>query len=178
MLLVHEFRKLVQALSAEQLRSQVGPFILIQRPAAPVLRQVATQLGASRTGGMSTRNRLVEEILAMIRGFDFLAVCLLPPVGEARQITAGRAAGCDLIVDEPSVSKRHAIVRWDAAQGGCFVRDLGSTNGTFVGAKELGRDEERRLEDGDVVSFGDAQFMYFLTESLHAHLLGAGLAGR
>jgi hypothetical protein len=169
---------MVQALSPEQLEAQVGPVVLIQRPAAPVLQQVAMQLGASRTVSMSTRNRLVDEIFAMVRGFDYLAVCLLPPLGEARQIVVGRTAGCDLVVDEPSVSKRHAVVRWDAARGGCSVRDLGSTNGTFVGAKELGREEERPLEDGDVVSFGDAQFMYFLTHSLHEILAGAGLARR
>jgi len=114
----------------------------------------------------------------MVRGFESLAVCLLPQMGEARQLAVGRSAGCDLVVDEPSVSKRHAIVRWDAEQGACFVKDLGSTNGTFVGEKELEREEERRLEDGDVVSFGDAQFMYFPTQSLYEHLAGAGLAKR
>lgn len=172
---VKELRTWAQTLGRSEFLRQIGPFVLIQRPAAPVLQQVALQLGASRTLGMAHRSRLTDEILAMIRGFDSLVVAGLPPVGDTAEITVGRLPDCELVVDEPSVSKHHATVRWDSAQGGCSVQDAGSTNGTFVGARELGPSEERLLVDGDVVSFGDAQFLYFLTDSLYQHLAGAGL---
>lgn len=178
MLQIRELRSWAATLGPEEFRHQLGPFVLIQRPAEPVLRQVAMGLGASRTIGMATRNRLVDEVFAMVRGFEGLLVSGLPPMGEAAEINVGRMPHCDLIVEEPSVSKHHAVVRWDASQGGCSVQDLGSSNGTFVNTHSLGRDEEKLLVDGDVVSFGDAQFMYFLTESLYAHLAGAGLTRR
>jgi DNA-binding NtrC family response regulator len=48
----------------------------------------------------------------------------------ARQIVLGSDAGCDLVLTDPKVSRRHAAI--GAVHGGLFVRDLGSTNGTFV----------------------------------------------
>jgi hypothetical protein len=176
MIPVRELRRFAETLRRDEFRHQLGPFVLIQRPAEEVLKQVALTLGASRTIGMATRNRLVDEVFAMVRGFEHLIVSGLPPMGDAAEINVGRMPDCELVVEEPSVSKHHAVVRWDAAQGGCSVQDLGSSNGTFVNTRALGRDEEKLLTDGDVISFGDAQFLYFLTDSLHAHLVGAGLA--
>ena len=88
----------------------------------------------------------------------------------------GRLPDCELIVDDPSVSKRHALLRWDTVQGGCSIQDLGSMNGTFVNTKELQKSEERLLADGDALAFGDREFLYFSTESLYQQLAGAGLA--
>ncbi len=51
------------------------------------------------------------------------------PLGEAERIV-GRAPGCDIVIDEPSVSARHFAVR--RAGRGVVVRDLGSTNGSWV----------------------------------------------
>jgi hypothetical protein len=50
-------------------------------------------------------------------------------------------------------------------------------NGTFINAMELG-DQEQMLNDGDGLAFGDAQFLYVRTETLHAHLGMATPAGR
>jgi hypothetical protein len=47
----------------------------------------------------------------------------------------GRAADCQLLVDDPRVSGRHA--RLDVAQGGAWLVDLRSTNGTFVDGRQL-----------------------------------------
>ena len=43
-------------------------------------------------------------------------------------------------------------------------------NGTWVNAQALGPEQERMLNDGDALAFGDAQFLYLRTETLHAHL--------
>ncbi len=50
----------------------------------------------------------------------------------------GSDAGCDLQLDHPSVSRRHAILRRD----GCDVTvdDLGSSNGTLVGHRRVTRE--------------------------------------
>jgi pSer/pThr/pTyr-binding forkhead associated (FHA) protein len=50
--------------------------------------------------------------------------------GEAAELTVGRAAGCQVRVDDTYASQLHArIFRKD---GQLFVEDLGSTNGTYL----------------------------------------------
>jgi pSer/pThr/pTyr-binding forkhead associated (FHA) protein len=71
----------------------------------------------------------------------------LPP-GTIR--TLGRATGADFIVDAALVSRVHC--RFTAmADGGLEVRDLESTNGTFVNGQ---RTEVARLASGDRVQIG------------------------
>jgi predicted component of type VI protein secretion system len=47
----------------------------------------------------------------------------------------GRARDCHVVVDDPRVSSRHA--RLDVAEGGAWLVDLRSTNGTFVDGRRL-----------------------------------------
>lgn len=54
-------------------------------------------------------------------------------VGEP--LVLGRAGTCDLVIDDPHVSMRHA--RLDVAEGGVWLADLRSTNGTFVDGQRL-----------------------------------------
>ncbi|HVE87499.1 MAG TPA: FHA domain-containing protein [Myxococcales bacterium] len=173
---MRDLRGWASALGPEEFRRQVGPFVLIQRPPDPVLQQRAMALGAQRTEGGAEKRDRIGDLLLMIRGFDDLVVCTLPPLDASAELTVGRLPDCELIVEDPSVSKRHALLRWDTVQGGCSIQDLGSTNGTFVNANELADGEERLLADGDALAFGDPEFLYFLTESLHHQLAGVGLA--
>lgn len=64
--------------------------------------------------------------------------------------TLGRATGADFIVDAALVSRVHC--RFTAtADGGLEVRDLESTNGTFVNGQ---RTDVARLAPGDKVQIG------------------------
>lgn len=54
----------------------------------------------------------------------------------------------------PTVSRRHAVV--GTAQGRWTVRDLGSTNGTFVNRARLAEGETRAIQDGDRVGFSQS----------------------
>ncbi|MEO7456950.1 MAG: trypsin-like peptidase domain-containing protein [Gemmatimonadaceae bacterium] len=68
-------------------------------------------------------------------------------------VSIGRHAMSDLRFDpqaELDVSTRHAELR--KVDGTWFVRDEGSTNGTFVNEERIS--EERRLNEGDIVSLG------------------------
>jgi diguanylate cyclase (GGDEF)-like protein len=64
-------------------------------------------------------------------------------------IEAGRSTKCDIPIDQESVSRRHARIWWDGL--GYRIRDLGSTNGTYVND---GLVSERELADGDQVKIG------------------------
>lgn len=64
----------------------------------------------------------------------------------------GRTAGCDIVIPESRVSRRHAAIRRTRPGGDEFeVVDLGSTNGTFL---EGTRVERAILQSGDKVGIG------------------------
>jgi hypothetical protein len=73
------------------------------------------------------------------------------PLGD--EITVGRAAGCQVTVDDTYVSQLHARVF--TREGQLFVEDLGSTNGTYLNrAKVAGpmvMHRGDRLQVGNVV---------------------------
>jgi hypothetical protein len=56
------------------------------------------------------------------------------PLGD--EITVGRAAGCQVTVDDTYVSQLHARVF--TRDGQVFVEDLGSTNGTYLNRVKVG----------------------------------------
>jgi len=71
-------------------------------------------------------------------------------------INVGRARDNQIVLDDPTISRHHA---WIKAEGESFlVFDVGSANGTFVNDEQV--EEPRQLENGDVVRFGDAEFVF------------------
>jgi hypothetical protein len=59
----------------------------------------------------------------------------------------------DLVLDDPSVSRHHALI--EALDGGFQIRDLGSSNGTFLNGMRL--DRPLRLSAGDQLKVGQIQ---------------------
>jgi len=71
-------------------------------------------------------------------------------------VNVGRAADNQMVIDHATVSRHHA---WIKAEGEEFmVFDIGSGNGTFVNDERV--EAPRRLENGDVVRFGEATFVF------------------
>jgi hypothetical protein len=84
-------------------------------------------------------------------------------------LVVGRLPDCHVVIEHPSVSKRHAVLRWDEPSARATIEDVGSKNGTFVnGAKQ--DSGQAGIEDGDTVNFGDVAFSYMLAETLFAKL--------
>ena len=75
---------------------------------------------------------------------------------EDRQFVVGRDEECDLVLDDERVSRRHA--RFESLDsGGMVVRDLGSTNGTFVDGRRIG--DPVVLEGGEHVKVGKTELL-------------------
>ena len=71
-------------------------------------------------------------------------------------INVGRSSDNQISLQVPSISRHHA---WIKSEGEDFlVFDVGSANGTFVNDEQI--KEPHRLESGDVVRFGDAEFVF------------------
>lgn len=71
------------------------------------------------------------------------------------RVVIGRAANCDLQIDDASVSSEHARLSRDA--GGWRVVNLLSTNGTFVNEQKV---SSASLRHGDRIRFGRVEFRF------------------
>lgn len=97
-------------------------------------------------------------------------VCVHPPgehlgklvVLRGTPIVIGREPDVDVVVDEPSVSRKHA--RLEPRPDGVYrLTDLDSSNGTFVNGVRL---ETSPVHGGDRVQFGNVVFLYLTGEGL------------
>jgi pSer/pThr/pTyr-binding forkhead associated (FHA) protein len=73
-------------------------------------------------------------------------------------LVVGRDESCDIVIDEPLVSRAHA--RLERRGDRYFVLDIGSTNSTRVNGDAVA---ERELHHGDEVTFSRAR-CFFLKE--------------
>ena len=74
-----------------------------------------------------------------------------------QDVTFGRSDACDIILEgDAYASSRHAAVF--VRNGGRYVRDLGSTNGTHVDGQQIVA--EHRLHPGDEVRVGETELRY------------------
>lgn len=69
--------------------------------------------------------------------------------------SVGRSSACHLVLDDPSISRNHAEI-WHLRDS-CEIRDLGSTNGTYVNDELI---STLRLSAGDIVRIGNYLFKY------------------
>ena len=74
---------------------------------------------------------------------------------EGPVLQIGRAPGCDIVLDDRNVSRRHAEIR---RRGPVVVLvDLDSTNGTIVNGRRV---REHPLADGDRITLGNSRLTF------------------
>lgn len=115
----------------------------------PIHDQDILRIGDDNFGvslGLTLLNPL--ESSAPREGFS---VASHPTVMEAFEtVSIGRAPENDIRLDEPTVSRRHALIR---KQGQVYIlEDLGSGNGTFINDQPIKLAE---LHDGDIVQISN-----------------------
>jgi transcriptional regulator with PAS, ATPase and Fis domain len=100
-----------------------------------------------------------------IFGQGIFATYPLPSTGT---VSIGRSADCDVVVNDRSISRQHAVLRVGAELS---VEDAGSANGTRIGARDLVAGQPARLQPGEIVQLGA---LFAAVELVHASGPAAG----
>ena len=119
--------------------TEVNPPKAVEAPAKP-----KRDRAGRRTSGTRKHGPLVLRLVAPpeLKGRSF-------PLGE--EVTVGRAAGCQVTIDDTYASQLHARVF--LRDGQVFVEDLGSTNGTYLNRRKV--TGPMQLQRGDKLQIGN-----------------------
>lgn len=74
----------------------------------------------------------------------------------AGRVTIGRQ-DADVPIDDPKLSRKHAVIEAISREN-IFLRDLASTNGTFLNGLEIG---SKKLGNGDTIRVGTTELQFF-----------------
>jgi len=123
-----------------------------------------SQDSVESTGALSPVDALVDSgpqtQVGTASGFAVLVVHRGPSEGTAFTLTppvvhVGRAADQEVFLDDITVSRRHAELRFDGSRWS--VVDLGSLNGTYVNKTPV---QEAALASGDEIQIGKYRFHF------------------
>src|SRR5207237_8264351 len=88
---------------------------------------------------------------------------------EADRVSVGRAPDNDIALEDTTVSWLHAV--FEKYPSGWCVRDVGSSNGTFVNRERVVT--EQRVRNGDEVLIGECRLRFRTTGGAHGATMGA-----
>jgi FHA domain len=127
-----------ELLFAEDHRAGATQYLQTREPAATAPHWTGTERGTGATGG---------RLVSLVHGREYA----IPATG----IVMGRDAGCDVVVPQPDVSRRHAEIV--PAQAGYVLTDL-STNGVLVNGERV--KYSMLLKRGDVIRLGSEELRF------------------
>ncbi|MDX2201126.1 MAG: FHA domain-containing protein [Hyphomicrobiaceae bacterium] len=136
------------------------------------LQQVGAQISRytrSRPPSASPAN-VIGNVMGNVMGSVQLAnlpagaAALQPAAGgrnvqleSGKALILGRGKTSDIVVDNDTVSSRHASVEYNAQTGRLTVTDLGSSNGTYLNGRMV---RAGQAAPGDVLRFGKAEYKF------------------
>ncbi len=80
-----------------------------------------------------------------------------------RPVMLGRESDCDIVINDESVSRRHASIT--PGPEGYVIADLRSTNGTFINDHPV---SQCLLKDGDYVHIGGVMYRFLASTNIEA----------
>lgn len=87
--------------------------------------------------------------------------------GEVYTLSSGGVyligrVGADIVLDDEKISRKHAEVGL-YGPGALFIRDLASTNGTYINGRRIS--EKQKLQHWDLISLGDTKLRFNVLEN-------------
>jgi hypothetical protein len=112
-------------------------------------RRVSTVLAADCRAAVSGATRDLPVRPRIRRRRPGTGYRLLDTLVGDRPVTIGRSPGCELVLSDDTVSRRHATLARDG--DAIVVTDLGSTNGTHINGRRV---TQAQLRPGDRLQIG------------------------
>ena len=85
-----------------------------------------------------------------------------------RDMLVGRHQDAEILLQSTDISRKHAALLF--RDDHIWVKDLKSTNGTFVNGERVEQEQEIELHDGDMLQFASFMFMILAPERYKADL--------
>jgi two-component system, cell cycle response regulator len=108
---------------------------------------------------ISDRPLNLDAALVVIYGLDLGRKFDL---GGREEVVIGRSSKADISIDQEAVSRTHALVT--NTKKGVRIKDLDSTNGTFVNDEAIRGEQE--LRNGDLVKIGRTIFKFIASGNI------------
>ena len=89
-------------------------------------------------------------------------------ISVERDMLVGRHQDAEILLQSTDISRKHAALLF--RNDHIWVKDLNSTNGTFVNGERVEQEQEIELHDGDMLQFASFMFMILAPERYKAHL--------
>ncbi len=136
------------------------PSLGVSRQGERAIQQVAYAGGiATSVAALKPQPRMEAFLIPATAGAQPGAPSLEETLlSQTKVITIGRQVGTTLLIDHPSISRRHADIVY--ANGQYLLRDLSSSNGTFVNDRSLQRGEVYTLKANDRIRFGKVSYVF------------------
>lgn len=81
------------------------------------------------------------------------------PIEGHDPIRIGRKKSfCELVLDDRRVSRLHSVI--SAIDGEFYIRDEGSSGGTFVNRRKLGTVDNQKLNHNDIINFNEVEYRF------------------
>ena len=120
---------------------------------------------------VETKNKKQAEIFDSLEQRNGLNSGKIYKLSKSK-IVIGSASDCEIVCGDSLVSQHHTVI--DLNEDGCWIRDLGSRNGTSVNGLRLSSSSQERgrlLRDGDIISVAYIEFRFLdrNIEHIHSH---------
>jgi hypothetical protein len=137
-------------------RPGVGPSTMVHVPAENVHSDV-------------TDPELLNDRLPTIERFLEIA----RPRSQGNNLmwfTVGRRSACDVFLNDFTVSKQHAKIRFDGKLTTYHLEDGASSNGTFINGTKVEPGQLVPLQNEDIVGFGRLDLTYLSSAGFYRYL--------
>jgi hypothetical protein len=143
----------------------VESFVVAAAPSAFPVVLIVVLIGGSLVGSYAFMRRTLRRSKA-ISEQTTISARLIGTTGMLKgatvsirqdHFTLGRTASCDLKLDDLTVSRLHANIRY--ADNNWFIRDLNSSGGTYVNGRKV---QAHRLSSGDEIRIGSTTLRFYI----------------